>query len=104
MKYTQSWIYTPDFLGKHFLLQSWREEILSYYLIFTGILKPIKKKKRIFFREKGQEKELRLHVVKFYMVLFYHEDIFLISFDNTVILITIIKLPVRVWKFQLRNI
>lgn len=103
MKYTQSWIYTPDFLGKHFLLQSLQEEILSYYLIFTGILKPIKKK-RIFFLEKGQEKELRHRVVKFYIVLFHHEDIFLITFDNTVVLITIIKLPIRVWKFQIRNI
>ena len=56
MKYTQSWIYTPDFQGKHFLWQSLREEILSYYLIFTGILKPIKKKKTDFLSRKGARK------------------------------------------------
>jgi len=36
-------LYTPDFEEKHFLLQNLWEEILSYYPIFTGILKPIKK-------------------------------------------------------------
>ena len=61
IQYTQGWIYTPDFLEKRFLLQSLREESLSYYLIFTGIMEHIKK--RIFFLQKGEEKELRHHVV-----------------------------------------